>query len=193
MGSSIPASVPTDAAALPAPTAWPRLQGRRVPWVTLAGVAFVLVLALIATAAPWLAPQDPVRQSLRGRLAAPTLSGADGRAHLLGTDHLGRDVLSRVIYGARVSLLVGFAAVIVGGLVGATLGLVAGFRGGWTDSMIMTLADAQLAFPFILLAIGIIAVLGPSFPTLIVVIGLSGWVTYARVLRSQVLVLRSRE
>src|SRR5206468_3538098 len=84
-------------------------------------------------------------------------------------------------------------AVIVGGLVGATLGLVAGFRGGWTDSMIMTLADAQLAFPFILLAIGIIAVLGPSFPTLIVVIGLSGWVTYARVLRSQVLVLRSRE
>src|SRR5207302_818469 len=126
---------------------------------------------------------DPIRQSLRGRLAAPTLSGADGKAHLLGTDHLGRDVFSRVIYGARVSLLVGFAAVVVGGLVGATLGLLAGFRGGWTDSMIMTLADAQLAFPFILLAIGIIAVLGPSFPTLIVVIGLSGWVTYARVLR----------
>src|SRR5207302_1679275 len=134
-----------------------------------------------------------IRQSLRGRLAAPTLSGADGKAHLLGTDHLGRDVFSRVIYGARVSLLVGFAAVVVGGLVGATLGLLAGFRGGWTDSMIMTLADAQLAFPFILLAIGIIAVLGPSFPTLIVVIGLSGWVTYARVLRSQVLVPRSRE
>jgi len=82
---------------------------------------------------------------------------------------------------------------VVGGLVGATLGLLAGFRGGWIDSAIMTLADAQLAFPFILLAIGIIAVLGPSFPTLIMVIGLSGWVTYARVLRSQVLVLRSRE
>ena len=102
-------------------------------------------------------------------------------------------MLSRTIYGARVSLLVGFAAVVVGGLIGATLGIVAGFRGGWTDSTIMTIADAQLAFPFILLAIGIIAVLGPSFPTLIVVIGLSGWVNYARILRSQVLVLRSRE
>jgi peptide/nickel transport system permease protein len=92
-----------------------------------------------------------------------------------------------------VSLLVGFAAVVVGGLVGAALGIVAGYRGGWTDTVIMTVADAQLAFPFILLAIGIIAVLGPSFPTLIAVIGLSGWVDYARVLRSQVLVLRSRE
>jgi peptide/nickel transport system permease protein len=92
-----------------------------------------------------------------------------------------------------VSLLVGFAAVVVGGLIGATLGILAGYRGGWLDSAIMTLADAQLAFPFILLAIGIIAVLGPSFPTLILVIGLSGWMSYARVLRSQVLVLRSRE
>ncbi len=98
-----------------------------------------------------------------------------------------------MIYGARVSLVVGLAAVVVGGVVGATLGMAAGFRGGVVDSVIMTLADAQLAFPFILLAIGIIAVLGPSFPTLIVVIGLSGWVSYARVLRAQVLVLRARE
>ena len=193
MGSSIPASVPTDAAVLPAPTAWPRVHGRRVPWLTLAGVAFVLSLALMATAAPWLAPQDPLRQSLRGRLAPPTLEGADGRAHLLGTDHLGRDVLSRVIHGSRVSLVVGFSAVAVGGLLGSTVGLLAGFGGGRLDGVIMTVADAQLAFPFILLAIGIIAVLGPSFPTLIVVIGLSGWVSYARILRSQVLVLRSRE
>ena len=161
--------------------------------MVLGGGTFVVLLVVMALAAPLIAPYDPIRQSLRARLAAPTLSAADGRAHLLGTDHLGRDVLSRTIYGARVSLLVGFAAVVVGGLVGTTLGLLAGFRGGWTDSVIMTLADAQLAFPFILLAIGIIAVLGPSFPTLIVVIGLSGWVTYARVLRSQVLVLRSRE
>ena len=85
------------------------------------------------------------------------------------------------------------AAVLVGGAIGSALGIVAGFRGGWADSIIMTLADAQLAFPFILLAIGIIAVLGPSFPTLVVVIGLSGWVSYARILRSQVLSLRSRE
>src|SRR5438309_6471783 len=171
----------------------PPSRVRRTCGLAIAGAVFVALMIVTALAAPLIAPHDPVRQSLRGRLAAPTLSGADGRAHLLGTDHLGRDVFSRVSYGARVSLLVGFAAVIVGGIVGATLGLLAGFRGGWADSMIMTLADAQLAFPFILLAIGIIAVLGPSFPTLIVVIGLSGWVTYARVLRSQVMVLRSRE
>jgi peptide/nickel transport system permease protein len=158
-----------------------------------AGAGFVLLLALVAAAAPWLAPHDPVRQSLRGRLAAPTLEGADGRAHPLGTDHLGRDVLSRTLYGARVSLLVGFAAVAVGSVVGGALGILAGYRGGWTDSVVMTVADAQLAFPFVLLAIGIIGVLGPSFPTLVAVIGLSGWVDYARVLRSQVLVLRSRE
>src|SRR6266403_2198826 len=129
MASSIPASVPTDAAVLPAPTAWPRVHGRRVPWLTLAGVAFVLSLALMATAAPWLAPQDPLRQSLRGRLAPPTLEGADGRAHLLGTDHLGRDVFTRVIYGSRVSLVIGLSAVLVGGLIGSTLGLLAGYQG----------------------------------------------------------------
>jgi peptide/nickel transport system permease protein len=134
-----------------------------------------------------------VRQSLRVRLVAPTLEASDGRARVFGTDHLGRDILSRVIWGARVSLLIGFAAVVVGSLVGAALGIVAGYRGGWADTVIMTVADAQLAFPFILLAIGIIAVLGPSFPTLVVVVGLSGWVGYARVLRAQVLALRSRE
>jgi len=183
MASSIPVSVPADLAA-------PR---RRVPWGAVAGVAFVIALFAMAAAAPLLAPHDPVRQSLRVRLKPPTLEGADGFAHPLGTDHLGRDVLSRVIYGSRVSLFIGFAAVVVGGLIGATLGIVAGYRGGWADTVIMTVADAQLAFPFILLAIGIIAVLGPSFPTLVVVVGLSGWVAYARVLRSQVLVLRSRE
>jgi len=180
-----------DSAELPA--APRRSVRRRTRRYVAAGVAFVLLLAAVAVAAPLIAPQDPERQSLRARLAAPTLDGSDGRAHLLGTDHLGRDVLSRVIYGTRVSLTVGVAAVLVGGMIGATLGIVAGFRGGWVDSAIMTVADAQLAFPFILLAIGIIAVLGPSFPTLVMVIGLSGWVSYARVLRSQVLGLRRRE
>ena len=185
MASSTLASAPAEPAA---PS-----RARRTRGLAAGGAVFVLLLIVVALAAPLIAPADPIRQSLRGRLAAPTLAGADGNAHLLGTDHLGRDVFSRVIYGARVSLLVGFAAVIVGGVVGASLGLLAGFRGGWTDSVIMTLADAQLAFPFILLAIGIIAVLGPSFPNLIIVVGLSGWVTYARVLRSQVLSLRQRD
>jgi peptide/nickel transport system permease protein len=191
MASSIPVSVPAEAAT--AEAARGGRVARRTRRLVAAGGLFVLLLALMAVAAPWLAPHDPVRQALRARLAAPTLEAADGRAHPLGTDHLGRDVLSRTIFGARVSLLVGFAAVVVGSLVGAALGILAGYRGGWTDTIIMTVADAQLAFPFILLAIGIIAVLGPSFPTLVVVIGLSGWVDYARVLRSQVLVLRSRE
>lgn len=182
MASSIPVSAPDDLA--------PR---RRVPWLAVLAVGFVGSLFLMAAAAPFIAPHDPVRQSLRLRLKPPTMEAADGRAHPFGTDHLGRDVLSRVIHGSRVSLLIGFAAVGVGSLVGATLGIVAGYRRGWFDTVIMTLADAQLAFPFILLAIGIIAVLGPSFPTLVVVVGLSGWMTYARVLRAQVLVLRSRE
>jgi len=189
MASSILASAPAEAGA-------PAARGgraRRTRALALGGMGFVLLVAVVAAAAPLIAPHDPVRQSLRARLAAPTLSGADGKAHPLGTDHLGRDVLSRVIFGARVSLIVGFAAVVVGGIVGAALGLLAGFRRGWTDTAIMTLADAQLAFPFILLAIGIIAVLGPSFPTLILVVGLSGWVSYARIIRAQVLVLRSRE
>jgi peptide/nickel transport system permease protein len=193
MASSIPASVPAEIAAAETPAARGGAGARRTRRLVIAGGCFVVALALMAVAAPWLAPHDPLRQSLRTRLARPTLEAADGKAHVLGTDHLGRDVLSRVIFGARVSLTVGFAAVLVGGLLGASLGILAGYRGGLTDSVIMTIADAQLAFPFILLAIGIIAVLGPSFPTLIVVIGLSGWVGYARVLRSQVLVLRSRE
>jgi peptide/nickel transport system permease protein len=192
MASSIPASAPTDAGAWTA-FARPRVGGRRVPWLTMAGAGFVLLVAAVAVAAPWLAPADPVRQSLRGRLSPPTLEGIDGHAHLLGTDHLGRDVLSRVIYGSRVSLVVGVCAVLIGGLLGSALGILAGWSSGRVDAIIMTVADAQLAFPFILLAIGIIAVLGPSFPTLIVVIGLSGWVSYARILRSQVLSLRSRE
>jgi peptide/nickel transport system permease protein len=184
MASSIPVSAPADVVLAPR---------RRPPWLAILAITFVLSLFVVAAAAPYIAPFDPVRQSLRMRLKPPTLEGADGFAHPLGTDHLGRDVLSRVIFGSRVSLLLGFAAVGVGSLIGATLGIVAGYRRGAVDTIIMTVADAQLAFPFILLAIGIIAVLGPSFPTLVIVVGLSGWVNYARVLRSQVLVLRSRD
>ncbi len=189
---AVPTSAPAAAVAvaLSGPGA---VRRPRAPWLLYATAGFIGLLVVVALSAPLLAPHDPERGSLRARLEAPTLEGADGRAHVLGTDQLGRDVLSRIIFGTRVSLTIGFAAVAVGGLVGGLLGLVAGFRGGWTDEVIMTVADAQLAFPFILLAIGIIAVLGPSFPNLIVVVGLSGWVTYARVLRAQVLSLRQRD
>jgi peptide/nickel transport system permease protein len=188
------ASAAAASAAMPgARSASPQRRRRGVPWsVRLAGT-FIGGLVALAIAAPVVAPQNPERGSLAARLSAPTLHAVDGRAHLLGTDHLGRDVLSRVIYGARVSLAVGFAAVAVGGVIGGGLGLLAGYYGGWLDEIIMTVADAQLAFPFILLAIGIIAVLGPSFRNLIIVVGLSGWVTYARVLRAQVRGVRRRE
>ncbi|HTK91469.1 MAG TPA: ABC transporter permease [Verrucomicrobiae bacterium] len=192
MDSSIPVSASADLTVVAASAKAGR-RARRARRLTAGGIGFILLLVLMAVTAPWLAPHDPTRQSLRARLVAPTLEAADGRAHLMGTDHLGRDVLSRMIYGSRVSLLVGFSAVLVGGVVGSVLGILAGFRGGWVDTMIMTVADAQLAFPFILLAIGIIAVLGPSFVTIVVVISLAGWVGYARILRSQVLGLRSRE
>jgi peptide/nickel transport system permease protein len=182
------ATAAPDALAAP-----PAARRARVPWPLYVAGAFIGLLAVVALTAPLLAPHNPERGSLRARLKGPTLEAPDGKAHLLGTDHLGRDVLSRIVFGTRVSLTIGFAAVAVGGIVGGLLGLVAGFRGGWVDEVVMTVADAQLAFPFILLAIGIIAVLGPSFPNLIVVVGLSGWVTYARVLRSQVLSLRQRD
>jgi peptide/nickel transport system permease protein len=189
--TTAPAASPGALAlSLPAP---PAARRRRVPWPLYVGAAFVAALAVVALAAPLIAPHNPERGSLRARLTAPTLEAADGKAYLLGTDQLGRDVLSRMVFGTRVSLTIGFAAVAVGGIMGGLLGLLAGFRGGWMDEVVMTLADAQLAFPFILLAIGIIAVLGPSFQNLVVVVGLSGWVTYARVLRSQVLSLRQRD
>src|SRR2546428_2227636 len=138
MASSIPASAPADLV-VAATVARPR-ERQRTARLAAGGGVFVLVLALVAVAAPWLAPQDPERTSLRVRLLAPTLEAADGRAHAFGTDHLGRDVLSRLIYGARVSLIVGFAAVVVGGLVGSVLGVIAGYRRGCVPPVLISAA-----------------------------------------------------
>ena len=161
----------------------------------LVGVSLFILLTLIVTAlfSPQVAPHNPIRERLLDRLLPPAW-GQDGEwQYVLGTDHLGRDLLSRIIYGSRVSLVVGAAAVVVGGALGISLGVAAGFLGGRSDELIMALADMQLAFPTILLAIAIIAVLGPSFANLVVVIGISGWVTYARIARGQVLSLREKE
>ena len=167
---------------------------RSVPILVWASVSFLLVVVLAAIFAPVVSPYDPIRQSLRERLKGPTWFPEEGRQrHLLGTDQLGRDILSRVIYGSRISLVVGFAAVMIGGAIGGLLGLLSGYAGGMVDEIIMLLVDGQLAFPFILLAIGIIAVLGPSFGNLIIIVGLSGWVTYARIVRAQVLTIKERE
>jgi peptide/nickel transport system permease protein len=157
--------------------------------------SLLVLLALIVAAAcsPWIAPHHPTRERLIDRLLPPAWSAEGEWRYPLGTDHLGRDVVSRIIYGSRVSLVVGFAAVAVGGGLGILLGVAAGFVGGRLDEAIMALADMQLAFPTILLAIAIIAVLGPSFTNLVIVIGISGWVTYARIARGQVLSLREKE
>jgi peptide/nickel transport system permease protein len=168
-----------------------RLAMRRTALFGLAVVALVVVTAL---AAPLLSPFDPIEQDLGDlRLKPPGFYDAGGRMHPLGTDHLGRDLLARVIYGARPALLVGFAAVAISGLIGMAAGLVAGYFGGRVDDALMRLADIQLAFPFILLAIAVIGVLGPSLLTIIAVIGVSSWVVYARIVRAAVLSLRERE
>lgn len=157
------------------------------------GLAVVVLVALAAVAAPWLMAFDPVEQSIGDRLKPPGWRDAAGRLHPLGTDHLGRDLLARVIFGARPALLVGVAAVLISGIIGMITGLLAGYFGGRADDALMRLGDVQLAFPFILLAIAVIGVLGPSLPVIIVVIGVSSWVIYARVVRGAVLSLRERE
>ncbi len=174
------------------------VRRRRSPWRSIPpSVAFfmltVTAIVLMALFAPLVAPYEPNAGTLRGRLLAPSWLPGGDPTYFLGSDEQGRDVLSRIIYGARISLTVGFAAVLVGGILGSVLGLVAGYFGRAVDEIIMTVADIQLAFPFILLAIAVLAVVQPSLTTLIVVVGLSGWVTYARIARAQVLGLKERE
>jgi peptide/nickel transport system permease protein len=167
-----------------------RLARRRTALFGLCVVALVLVTAL---AAPLVSPFDPIEQNISERLKAPGSRDIAGRLHVLGSDHLGRDLLARILYGARPALMVGFAAVLISGVLGMAAGLIAGYFGGRVDDVLMRLADIQLAFPFILLAIAVIGVLGPSLPTIIAVIGVSSWVVYARVVRGTVLSLTERE
>jgi len=167
-----------------------RLARRRTALFGLIAVAVVIATAL---AAPWISPFDPIAQDIGNRLKPPGWQDGIGRLHPLGTDHLGRDLLARVIFGAQPALLVASAAVMISGVLGMATGLVGGYFGGRIDDVLMRLADIQLAFPFILLAIAVIGVLGPSLPTIIIVIGVSSWVVYARVVRATVLTLRERE
>jgi peptide/nickel transport system permease protein len=161
-----------------------RLIRRRTALFGLVVFAAVVLAALLA---PLLAPYDPLVQDIGQRLKPPGWVGHQGRAHWLGTDHLGRDILGRILYGARIALVVGLAAVAIAGT------LVSGYFGGWVDDLFMRLADIQLAFPFILLALAVIGVLGPSLRNIIAVVGVSGWVVYARIVRGEVLSLRERE
>ena len=159
----------------------------------LIGFIILFIVLISALFAPVLAPHDPNTSSLKDRLLPPSWSDDGSAAHLLGTDHLGRDLLSRVIYGSRISLLVGIVTVLLAGTLGTMLGLLAGYFRGFVDSIIMRLTEIQLAFPFILLALAIMAVLGGGLRNVIIVLSITGWVIYSRLVRGEVLVLRELE
>ena len=164
----------------------------RLKWGLVAAFVMVLVIGS-AAAAPWIAPHDPLTVDIRHRLAPPAWMAGGTAAHPLGTDQIGRDLLSRVIYGGRVSLVIGTAAVLVSSTIGVLLGLAAGYFAGRVDWTIMTLVNVMLTFPFVLLALAVIAVLGPSLINMIVVLGVADWPLYARVIRAETLAIRERE
>jgi peptide/nickel transport system permease protein len=164
----------------------------RLKWA-LAAAAVMLLIVLITLAAPWLAPYSPVEVDIKHRLGPPAWMQGGTSEHWLGTDQIGRDLLSRMIYGGRVSLLIGVAAVVVSSTIGVLLGLGAGYFGAKLDWIIMTLINVMLTFPFVLLALAVIAVLGPSLINMIIVLGVAGWPIYARVIRAETMALRERE
>ena len=153
------------------------------------GAAILAGITLAALLAQVISPSAPETQQLIQRLDPPSWAGGE-HGRLLGTDHLGRDVLSRVIHGARVSLAIGIAGVVLSGSIGVSLGLVAGYYGGHWDRVIMRIADLQQAIPGLVLAIAVVAVVRPSLISLIVVLALTTWITFARLIRSEVLALR---
>lgn len=153
----------------------------------LAGLVLLGLLVLTAICAPLLTKWDPIQQDLTKSLLPP------GNGHLLGTDQLGRDIFARLIYGARVDLRVGALAVLFPFIIGATLGLVAGWRGGWFDAVLMRLVDMVVAFPFFVLVIALVFALGPGTSSIYLAITLVGWVAYARIVRGEVLVAKEQE
>lgn len=163
---------------------WHRLRQNRL---SIVGLALIAGFLLLAFAAPLIAPADPMQQALYNRLSPPTL------AHPFGTDDFGRDILSRVIYGARISLRVGVVAVLIALLLGTGIGLVAGYWGGWIDQVLMRVMDLLLAFPSILLAIGIVAILGPGLENAMLAVGIVAVPQYARLVRASVLTVRETD
>ncbi len=155
--------------------------------VAMAGGAVSILLILVAFAAPYIAPYDPVHQDLANSLAGPSMT------HLAGTDVHGRDIFSRIIYGTRISLRIGFLGMLLGCVAGVILGLVAGYYGGWWDTVIMRLMDVQLAFPGLLVAICIIAIIGPGLENVILAVGIFSVPLFARVTRGQILSLKEQE
>src|ERR1700730_13645384 len=183
-------AVPSALSDIDRSRAWRKLA--RNP-AAIAGALILLIVIGAAVAAPYVAPHDPARQSLVRRFTPPLWVPGGNAGYPLGTDQVGRDILSRIIYGARISLVVGISAVLVSLVVGVTLGLLSGFLRGRVDAVIMTIVDVTLSFPQLLLALAFVAALGPSVLTIIVVLGLTGWERYTRVVRAEGLALREKD
>lgn len=181
-----PAAVDRD----PAPgRRWFRRRRGRLPWVSGGIVGIFLVTGAVG---PFVAPYDPEAIDLINSLSPPMWFGGSSE-HILGTDQLGRDILSRIIYGARVSLLVALAVVALAGVVGVTVAVLAGYRGGRLDAFLMRVTDATMAFPVILLMIVIVGVYGASTRNVILILAFAGWASYARVLRSEVISVKNND
>src|SRR5690625_1030955 len=158
-------------------------------------IGFLIVLAvfLIAPLAPILAPYDPTTTHPAQMLQPPFWMEGGSTEHLLGTDQLGRDMLSRILYGTQISLLVGITSVVIAGLIGGMLGLISGYYGGMIDTIIMRFVDAFIAIPSLLITLVILTIVGPSLWTLIIVLGITNWVNHARVVRVEFLSIQERD
>jgi len=159
----------------------------------LGGLTILFLLVMAALFAEFIPPHSPIDQDITQALKVPFFLKGGTLSHLLGTDELGRDILSRIIFGARISLVVGFIAVAISGFIGTCLGLISGYFGGKIDSIIMRVVDVQLSMPYILIALALIGALGPSLRNIIIVIGITSWVDYGRVIRGEVLSVKENE
>jgi peptide/nickel transport system permease protein len=185
-------SIQTELIGLP-PSTPSRFASLRLGDFPLIPALILGVIAFVAIFANLLAPHNPEIGSLTARFRPPFWETGGSAKYLLGTDQLGRDVLSRLIFGARVSMVVGFTAVIFAGTVGTTLGIISGYLGGWVDQVIMRLTDTWLALPPLMFAIFLAAIVGPSMWNIVIILGLVYWTRYARVIRGEVLSLKERE
>ena len=191
-------SSPADILTLPsrqprAPRFLAALRGFRLGDFPVFPTAILVTIALLAIFANQIAPHNPEVGSLTARFKPPFWVKGGSTLYLLGTDQLGRDVLSRLIFGARVSMVVGITAVVFAGIVGTTLGIISGYLGRWVDQVIMRLTDTWLALPPLMFAIFLAAIVGPSMWNIVIILGLTYWTRYARVIRGEVLSLKERE
>jgi peptide/nickel transport system permease protein len=164
---------------------WRQMRRNRF---AIGGMIILAILIFLAIAAPWIAPEDPLKMDLANAFQPPGSGG-----HWLGTDEIGRDLLSRLIHGARISLVVGVIVVAIAGSIGVTLGAISGYYGGVLDTVIMRVVDVLYAFPFLILALAVVAVLGPSLTNMMLVLGFVNWIGYARLVRATVLSLRESD